>query len=106
MFASIPYTSADGEPADPEQADAILYALSFCTHCAEAKTFLEELDVSFAMTQLDTLDPDLRRPALQALRRIYGDRVIYPVLEIDGEMTFGYDRDIWRDRLRSVLSQQ
>ncbi|HKJ86072.1 MAG TPA: glutaredoxin [Spirochaetia bacterium] len=101
MFSTIPYEYSRG---DPEQAssDIYLYGLSFCDHCAEARTLLEELDVPFSMTYLDTLEPDVRRPVLRKFREMYGKSVIYPVLEVDGEFTFGYSREKWSDLLRSI----
>ncbi|MFW6312960.1 MAG: glutaredoxin family protein [Spirochaetota bacterium] len=101
MFSTIPYEQSRG---DPEHAsnEIYLYGLSFCEHCAEGRALLEELGVPFAMTYLDRLEPDVRRPVLRKFREIYGKSVIYPVLEIAGEFTFGYSRDKWSSLLRSI----
>lgn len=104
MFSTIPYESSRSASASGEPARVILYGLSFCGHCAEGRELLEELGVEFSSTYLDRLDPDVRRPVLARFRAVYGKPVIYPVLEIDGEFTFGYDKEIWSGLL-SALSQ-
>ncbi|MFP4112983.1 MAG: glutaredoxin family protein [Spirochaetota bacterium] len=102
MFPEIPYETVDTHQDDGDERTIILYSLSFCHHCREARRLLEELHVSFRTTHLDLLDPEVRRPALRELREIHGDRVPYPVLEIDGSFTFGFDRDEWMRRLGST----
>ena len=95
MFSTIPYERPrTASPADDE-ARIFLYGLSFCDHCAQARAFLEELGVDFSYTQIDRLEPEVRRPVLARFRQIYGKPVIYPVLEIDGEFTFGFSEEIW-----------
>ncbi|MFW5688681.1 MAG: glutaredoxin family protein, partial [Spirochaetota bacterium] len=89
MYSSIPYTYPEGAP-DDRPVDVYFYGLSFCDHCAEGRSLLEKLGVPFAMTYLDQLDPGVRRPVLQAFRKLHGERVLFPVLEVDGEFTFGY----------------
>jgi len=45
---------------------------------------------------LDRL-PAERRHEIQAdFERAYGAKPIYPVLEIDGELYFGFNREVWR----------
>ena len=105
MFAALTYLSPDGEPADPARAHVIVYGLTYCSHCAQARELLKSLGVPFVMTYLDTLDPETRRPALHQLRTIYGRRVIYPVLEVDGELTFGYDPEVWRNAVTPLLEK-
>jgi len=100
MFSTIPYEHSRG---DPERASSniYLYGLSFCDHCTQGKALLEELGVPYSVTYLDTLPPEVRRPVLKRFREMYGKSVIYPVLEIDGEFVFGYNREEWSDLLRS-----
>jgi glutaredoxin len=100
MFPSIPYVSSRGEPSVDATHDVYLYGLSFCDHCQAARGLLEQLGISFAMTYLDQLEPDVRRPVLATFRELYGKSVIYPVIEIDGVFTFGFDRDTWLRLLR------
>ena len=102
MFERIPYVVSQGDSDTPAEHDIYLYGLSFCDHCATGKEFLEESGVPFSMTHLDQLEPEVRRPVLKTFREMYGKPVIYPVLEIDGEFTFGYSREVWSDLLRSI----
>lgn len=101
MFSTIPYETTRAASASADPARIILYGLSFCDHCAQGRAFLEEIGVSFMHTHLDRLEPDVRRPVLAKLREIYGKPVIYPVLEIDGEFTFGFNEEVWSDLLKS-----
>jgi len=101
MFSTIPYVSSRGDPEQTKES-VCFYGLSFCQHCHEGRALLDELGVSYRMTYLDELEPEVRRPVLRKFREIYRKPVLYPVLEIDGEYTFGYSREVWSDLLRSV----
>ena len=101
MFSTIPYERSPNASPSDEPARVILYGLSFCDHCAQARSFLEERGVAFSHTHLDKLEPDVRRPVLARFRELYGKPVIYPVLEIDGEFTFGFNEDIWSGLLKA-----
>lgn len=96
MFDTIPYQEI-GEQREDTQV--VMYGLSFCGHCEEGKAFLSSLGVGFRYASLDTLEAPLRRPVLKALRDRYGRPVLYPVLEVDGEFTFGFEPDAWRAAL-------
>ena len=102
MFTSIQYASSRGDPEQETSAHVYFYGLSFCDHCQEGRKLLEESGIPFSMTYLDQLEPEIRRPVLKSFRDIYGKSVLYPVLEIEGEYTFGYDREVWSDLLRSI----
>jgi glutaredoxin len=100
MFETIPYEAKNIEVDDQHVAHEIyLYGLSYCGHCQEGQAFLEELGVPFKMALIDTLEADVRRPALKRFRDIYGKHVPYPVLEVDGEYLFGFDREAWEQHL-------
>lgn len=106
MFTSVPYATSRGDPKTQTDADVYLYGLSFCEHCREGQKLLEESGIRFSMTYLDQLEPDVRRPILRSFREIYGERVIYPVLEINGQFTFGYDRESWSNLLASISHRE
>ena len=95
MFRTLPYARSRKAVDKPSTPPIYLYGLTACAHCLAARRLLEEHELPFQMVYLDTLDPDVRRPAMQALRKEYGDRVLYPVLEIDGRFMFGFDREEW-----------
>lgn len=78
----------------------VLYGLSFCDHCHEGKRFLESTGIQFEFAFLDLQPAPIRAQATARLRRAYGTSLIYPVLEVDGELIFGFNESEWRDRLR------
>lgn len=97
MFETLPLTA---QPAGATESDVILYGLSTCSHCAQGRATLDELGVPYRWTYLDLLEPSVRRPALAELRRIAGERVLYPVLEVGETMLFGFNREEWLEALR------
>ncbi|TVQ22065.1 MAG: glutaredoxin family protein [Spirochaetaceae bacterium] len=97
MFDSIPYTRHYADQHDEHRV--YLYGLSYCEHCEQGRQLLEEQGVAFDMTHLDTLAADVRRPVLKAFRDEYGEHVPYPVLEIDDEYLFGFNREVWLEKL-------
>ncbi len=102
MFETIPYARSKQVPDRPDAPPVYFYGLSSCEHCKEGRDLLEEQQVPFEMVYLDTLDPEIRRPVLHEFRQRYGDRVPYPVLEIEGEFLFGFDRERWVQRIAPI----
>lgn len=93
MYSDLSYVELPGARRVP---GAYVYGLSFCSHCAEARAFLTEEGISVHAMLLDRL-PAERRHEIQAdFERAYGAKPIYPVLEIDGELYFGFNREVWR----------
>ncbi len=103
MFDTIAYKTMGPAPAAGAKTRVFFYGLSFCDHCVEGIAFLDELGIPYAMTYIDALEPDVRRPVLSAFRRIHGEPVIYPVLEVDGDLTVGFNREVWRQRIETAL---
>ena len=102
MFESLPYARSAKGVETPGMPPVYLYGLTACEHCKEGRQLLEEHRIPFSMVYLDALTPEIRRPVLTALREQYGQRVLYPVLEVDGEYTFGFDRDAWEKIIGSL----
>lgn len=101
MFETIPYEAKNSDSDAPGKTQNVyLYGLSYCGHCKEGQALLEEMGIPFKMTLIDTLDADIRRPALKRFRDMYGKHVPYPVLEVDGEYLFGFDPDAWKEHLK------
>lgn len=98
MFETIPYTRHNADQHDERRV--YLYGLSYCEHCENGRQLLNELVLPFESTHLDTLAPDVRRPVLKAFRDEYGEHVPYPVLEINDEYIFGFNREVWLEKLR------
>jgi glutaredoxin len=105
MFDTVRYASSGGDSDSTTESRVYLYGLSFCEHCTQGRALLEELGIDFSMTYLDKLEPGVRRPILKHFRDLYGKPVVYPVLEIDGEFTFGYNREVWSDLLRPISQE-
>lgn len=105
MFDTIAYTSRGPAVASGNTNRVFFYGLSFCDHCVEGIAFLDELDIPYAMTYIDKLDPEVRRPVLSAFRRIHGEPVVYPILEVDGELTIGFNREVWKEKLEAVITE-
>jgi glutaredoxin len=76
-----------------------LYGLSFCDHCHEGKAFLESAGIEFEFAFIDLQPAPIRAQATARFRRVYGESLIYPILEVDGELIFGFDESEWRSRL-------
>ena len=102
MFQTLPYARSRKAVDKPGIPPMYLYGLTTCVHCLTARRLLEEYELPFHMVYLDTLDVEVRRPVMQALRAQYGSRVLYPVLEVDGDFMFGFDRDEWTELLESL----
>ncbi len=103
MFQTLPYARSRKAADRPKVPPMYLYGLTTCSHCLTARRFLEEYELPFQMVYLDTLEPEIRRPVMHALREAYGRRVLYPVLEVDGEFVFGFDHDEWTELIESLV---
>lgn len=67
--------------------EVTIYTTPTCSWCAAAKRFLDEHEIEY--TEYDVSeDPD----RLEELIRISGQTGV-PVLDIDGEIVVGFDRD-------------
>lgn len=102
MFQDVAYETyppGRGNPPTGEPPAVFLYALTFCPHCDLGKEFLTERGCGFRMVYVDKIEPEIRRTVLRSLRETYGKSVLYPVLEIHGEFTFGFSPEVWRTRL-------
>lgn len=87
--------AADGQPASDATRRIVVYVAEGCPHCAEAKTYLDEL-VS-RRPSLDVVVRDVRREAsaLAELRRLGADRgleaVSVPTFVIGDRVLVGFD---------------
>jgi glutaredoxin len=86
-------------PGSDTGKEIVMYGLSFCDHCQAGKQFLEGSGVGFSYGFLDDSPPPIRAVAIARFTRAYGKKPIYPILEIDGELIFGFDPDVWRRSL-------
>jgi glutaredoxin len=101
MYPDVPYVQLPGKRV---VEGAYVYGLSFCTYCAQARAFLEREGYSVKVLLLNRL-PAPRRKELQAdFATARGAEPIYPVLELDGELYFGFDPDVWRNLFADALA--
>jgi glutaredoxin len=66
-----------------------------CEPCREAKEFLARHDIAYRSVTVDWQLPEQRIAVKKRLEQAYGDRPIYPVLELDGQLHFGFDAGRW-----------
>jgi glutaredoxin len=92
--------SARGHVAGPRQDHSvILYGLSTCGWCEQAKEFLTEQGVAFDFTYVDLLDGEDLEAAVGEVKKWLPDPV-FPLVVVDGrEVVAGFRQD----RLEEVL---
>ncbi|MFW5785635.1 MAG: glutaredoxin family protein [bacterium] len=88
--------SGNGSPQD-----ITVYGLLQCVPCKEAKEFLQGTGVAFRYVILEQQKPEVRQELKRTFQDRLGKRPVYPVLEIKGELTFGFHLPTWR----AVLAQ-
>ncbi len=98
MYPDVPYVQLPGEHV---VSNAYVYGLSFCSHCGRAREFLTREGLSVQAILLDRLPAERRHQIQEDFEIAYGAKPIYPVLEIDGELYFGFDGEVWSSLLRS-----
>jgi arsenate reductase-like glutaredoxin family protein len=76
-----------------------LYGLMVCEPCREAELFLQEHGYKHTHVILEHQQPGIRQDLKRRFQEAYGARPIYPVLEIDGELVFGFDPETWQSLL-------
>lgn len=68
-----------------------LYALSTCPYCRMTKKYLDEHEVAFEMTEVDTLQGDAKEAAIAEVVRLSGGKS-FPVLDVDGQVVVGFNK--------------
>ncbi|MFO8063499.1 MAG: glutaredoxin domain-containing protein [Spirochaetota bacterium] len=99
MYSDIPYKKIEGRRGHDS---VYVYGLSFCDHCKAAIEFLKEEGFSFHYVYLDRIRGEYRRRVTADLEAIWKQKLIYPILEVGGEFTFGFDEESWRSTIGSA----
>ncbi|NBC28988.1 MAG: hypothetical protein GVY29_03230 [Spirochaetes bacterium] len=99
MIDSPRYQEFEGR-GSPE--NVTVYGLFTCVPCKEAKEYLQELGLAFRYVILEHQKPELRRQLKKTFQDTLGSRPVYPVLEVNGEFTFGFKEEAWRTVLAQV----
>ena len=79
--------------------DIKLYALSTCIHCRNAKSFLDQCGVKYDCVDVDKLEGEQRRVALEAIKQI-NPSCSFPTIIINGKIIVGFRRDQIEEALR------
>lgn len=98
MYSDLHYAQLPGEHV---VSQAYVYGFSTCPYCSQARAFLEREGISVHALLLDRLPRERRQELQEDFTRAYGAEPIYPVLEIAGELYFGFDEEIWKRLLLS-----
>lgn len=68
-----------------------LYALSTCPYCRMTKKYLDEHDVAYTMTEVDTLEGDEKTSTVEEVVKLSGGKS-FPVLVVDEEVVVGFNK--------------
>ncbi len=79
--------------------DLVLFALSTCPHCRNARNFLDNNDVAYRFVYLDKLEGDEQKQVLDEASK-FNPRRSFPTLVIDDdEVLVGFTEADWRTKL-------
>lgn len=68
-----------------------LYALSTCPYCRMTKKYLDEHEVVYTMTEVDTLEGDEKTATVDEVVRLSGGKS-FPVLVVGEEVVVGFNK--------------
>ena len=69
-----------------------IYALSTCSHCAQAKEFLDERKVAYDPVSVDFMSGDERTQTLDALRKL-NPALTFPTIVVGEKVIVGFRRE-------------
>ncbi|MBI5845675.1 MAG: glutaredoxin family protein [Deltaproteobacteria bacterium] len=75
-----------------------IYTLSTCSHCKSAKALLNECSVPFDAVDVDRLDGDARKEAIEAVREV-NPNLSFPTLIIGDTVIVGFKEEAIRKAL-------
>jgi glutaredoxin-like protein NrdH len=79
--------------------DLVLFALSTCPHCRNARGFLDNNDLAYRFVYLDNLKGDEQKEVLEAASK-FNPKRSFPTLVVDDEdVLVGFTEDAWRTKL-------
>ncbi len=71
-----------------------VYGTPTCTYCKIAKEFLKESDIEF-----DYVDVSSSEERINELMSKTGGKKCVPVIDVDGEVLIGFDKDVLKEKL-------
>jgi len=81
-----------------DQKDVKIYTLSTCSHCRATKQFLNECQVRYDFTDVDTLQGDERKAVLDDIRKI-NPKCSFPTIIIGEKVIIGFKEDEIKEAL-------
>lgn len=69
-----------------------VYSLSTCFHCKDLRKMLEKYAVPFEYLAVDVLDEEAREAALAELKKLGGDRPVFPTTVVGDTVVVGARR--------------
>jgi len=69
-----------------------IYTLSTCSHCTQAKEFLDERKVAYDPVSVDFMSGDERTQTLDTLRKL-NPAITFPTIVIGEKVIVGFRRD-------------
>jgi len=84
---------------DKKDHDVVLFALSTCPHCRNARNFLDDSGVAYRYVYLDQLEGDEQKQVLEEASK-YNPRRSFPTLVVDDDdVLVGFTEADWRTKL-------
>jgi glutaredoxin-like protein NrdH len=84
---------------DKKDHDLVLFALSTCPHCRNARNFLDSNSVAYRFVYLDKLEGEEQKQVLEEASK-FNPRRSFPTLVIDDDdVLVGFTEADWRTKL-------
>lgn len=97
MFEQIDFETVKGNSSKKK---LVLLALSTCSFCKKARTFLDEHQIQYEYLYMDKIDSDLKKYMKTEFTEKFAKRLSYPTLLIDdSEVLTGFIRIAWEKEL-------
>ena len=77
-----------------------VYSLSTCPWCKKVKKFLDEKNVEYEVVDVDLVQGDEQKQALEEVEKLTGKRA-FPVTVIKDEVISGYKEDKIQEALKN-----
>lgn len=77
-----------------------VYSLSTCPWCKKVKKFLDEKNVEYEVVDVDLVQGDEQKQALEEVEKLTGKRA-FPVTVIKDEVISGYKEDKIEEALKN-----
>lgn len=83
----------------PQQEKVKLYTLSTCSHCRATKKFLDEFKVEYIFTDVDLMQGEQRKAALDEVMK-WNPQCSFPTILIGDKVIVGFREDEIRKALK------